>query len=159
MSSSVAQPLRSPQLAQQPPSQGTPALHAARRLRVAIAEDDADLRSTLARALSEVGYVVDAFASGNQLVEHLATALVTHDVAEIPDVIITDIRMPGFNGLRVAESLRHGGWSVPIIVVSAVADRQVRDRVKRLGASAFFDKPFSPDDLELCLTELILQAQ
>lgn len=132
----------------------TTAVHEARPLRILVAEDDHDLRGALEQLLILRGYDVRSVASGNRLLEEIGSSL----IRGLPqhswyDAIITDIRMPGRDGLSIVAGLRSGGWSRPIVVISAFGDRLTERRVERLGAT-FLPKPIDPDVLAGALTKL-----
>jgi CheY-like chemotaxis protein len=130
----------------------------ARSARILLAEDDDEIRRALERLLSFDGYQVFAVENGGELLDYLSSWILG-DTSEVPaDVIITDVRMPGFNGLSILEGLRARGWTLPVIVISAFADPEIRERVERLGGAVFFAKPFEPLDLERAVEELYEQA-
>ncbi len=62
------------------------------------------------------------------------------------DVIITDINMPGLDGIDLVERLRGGGrhQATPILVLTTESDLGKRERAQRAGASAWIVKPFNP---------------
>jgi CheY-like chemotaxis protein len=125
-----------------------------RSARILLAEDDEEIRRALASLLSFDGYQVLAVDNGGELMDCLS-GWILGDTDEAPaDVIITDIRMPGFNGLSIVEGLRARGWTLPVIVISAFGDREIRERVERLGGAVFFAKPFEPLDLERAVEDL-----
>jgi len=129
-----------------------------RSARILLAEDDEEIRRALESLLSFDGYDVRAVDNGGELMDYLSSWILG-DTDEAPaDVIITDIRMPGFNGLSILEGLRARGWTLPVIVISAFADREIRERVQRLGGAVFLAKPFEPGDLERAVEELYEQA-
>jgi CheY-like chemotaxis protein len=111
-----------------------------------LAEDDDELRWALADLLRRGGYDVEAVANGAKLVDELAACLLPG--GRPPDVIVTDIRMPAFNGLRVLEGFRAAGWSTPFILITAFGDDALRARAERAGATALLEKPFLPEELE-----------
>jgi two-component system response regulator MprA len=120
------------------------------RGRVLLAEDDADLRVGLARLLRRDGHEVCEVSDGSRLLEQLASWLL--DGGRAPaDVIVTDVRMPGINGLSIVEGLRAGGYEQPIVVISAFGDDEMRERLSRLGRVSFLPKPFDPLELEALL--------
>lgn len=119
-----------------------------RRARVLLAEDDDDVRYALERLLSRAGYEVVAVHSGGAVLEHLGAALLLKQWQEAPDVIVTDVRMPGVTGLELLEGVRQSGWRVPVVVVTAFGDAELRARAMQLGASAFLDKPLNGPELE-----------
>jgi CheY-like chemotaxis protein len=127
----------------------------ARRTRVLLAEDDYELRLALAELLEFEGYQVRSVASGSALLDYMASWILSEPGAAAVDVIITDVRMPGFNGLNIAEGLRSNGWRHPIIVISAFGEPEMRERVARMGLAAFLDKPIDATTLERTLEELL----
>jgi DNA-binding NtrC family response regulator len=63
------------------------------------------------------------------------------------DLIISDVRMPGYGGLDLLASLRHANSRVPVILITAFGSASTHAAAKRLGAFATLDKPFDLDDL------------
>ena len=126
--------------------------------RILLAEDDPDLRALLASELRKDGYIVEEARTGYDLLELLGNLSLR---SEVCDLLITDIRMPGLNGLSIAEALRHGitrGTSgTPIILITAFGDEATHAEAERLGAS-IFDKPFDLDDLRTCIRSLVSPA-
>ena len=125
---------------------------------VALAEDDDDIRSAVAMLLEDAGYEVEALASGGMLLERLAPAILGDPGARRPDALVTDVRMPGINGLAMMEGLRANGWGAPIVIMTAFADDEMRRRVADLGGAALIDKPFDPEVLTRTLGELLHAA-
>ncbi len=124
-----------------------------RRPLILLAEDDIDVQAALAEFLELSGYEVIAVSNGSDMLDALASAAASED-REV-DLIITDVRMPGFNGLSIAEELRADGWKQPIIIISAFGDEVIKERIRRLGGSTeFFPKPLDPGRLERVLSEL-----
>lgn len=111
---------------------------------IVLAEDDHELRCLLAAALREDGHEVIVARDGAQLAEHLGSRCLRH---EFPDLVITDVRMPGGNGLDILASIRERNWTTPFIVITAFADEALREEALRLGAAAVLDKPFDIDAL------------
>jgi DNA-binding NtrC family response regulator len=110
------------------------------RLRILLADDDDDLRWALARVLSDDGHEVFEVSSGDALLEQLWQVVSSSEDAS-PFVVITDLRMPGLNGFQVLESVRRLGWGMPIVMMSAFGDDEIRKKASELGAAAFLDKP------------------
>jgi CheY-like chemotaxis protein len=120
-----------------------------------LAEDEPELRTVMAQFLDASGYDVLACKDGCELLDAIANA--SRDGAREPDALIIDVRMPGLNGLSVAEELRADGWQQPIIFVSCYAyDELLLSRVRCLARAAFFAKPFSPTELVRVIGELRL---
>ena len=77
------------------------------------------------------------------------------------DAIVTDLEMPRMNGYELIEALRKDPkWALtPIIVSSGTVDPDAPARVRRLGANAYFAKPYSPMKLRRTLTSLLEGAK
>ena len=119
--------------------------------RVLLAEDDDDLRAGLSAALGERGYDVVAVPSGKAVLERIGEAMLLEHGDGLPDVIITDVRMPGVTGMQILEGVRARGRGIPIVIISAFGDDETRDVARSMGATAFLDKPFDVGELESVL--------
>lgn len=120
---------------------------AMRRTHVLLGEDDTTLRRLLAVALNRAGYAVTEAADSESLLDYVTRALLVPGRVPHPDLIITDVCMPGLTGLDVAAAITRAGCITPLIVMTAFGDRATRERARRLGAVAVLDKPFDVDDL------------
>jgi CheY-like chemotaxis protein len=123
------------------------ALGVTKRPRVIVAEDEPDVRQLVAVALRGLGYEIIEARTGAELLDELGDGLLLDDLATRPDIIISDIRMPGLTGMEILAGLRQAEWSTPIVLMTAYADLETRELARRLGADAFFEKPFDIDDL------------
>ena len=118
-----------------------------RAARVLVAEDDQEFRRLLARTLRGAGYEVVETASGVDFLDAFADALLKDaDLDAVCDLIVTDVRMPGFSGLSILDGLRSLGCATPAIVVTAFGDETTREAAKAVGA-LLMDKPFELDEL------------
>jgi response regulator NasT len=110
-----------------------------RPLRVAVADDELDMREFLDEALRRLGHQVVAVAeTGQQLVEACR--------GERPDLVITDIRMPEMDGLDAAQTI-YNLRPVPIIVITAHHDGEFVARAQERHVLAFLVKPIDEADL------------
>ncbi len=114
-----------------------------KRPRLLLAEDDDEIRTTLADIFALDGYQVTAAPDGTLLVQYLERA---RDAQQIPHVLVLDHRMPGVSGLEIARALREAGWPIPIIMITAFAG-DIEAIARNAGADAVFQKPFDADDL------------
>jgi DNA-binding response OmpR family regulator len=122
--------------------------------RVLVAEDDADMRELLASVLRKDGYDVIEARDGWQLLQYLATHTPAVDDSPV-DLVISDIRMPGKNGLDVLAGLRFADSSTPVILITGFGDLQTHLEARRLGATAVLDKPFDLDQLRSVVLNLL----
>ncbi len=121
------------------------------RHRLLLAEDDADLRWALASAFSRCGFAVCSVRDGAELLDRITLSMLDEPVEQPPHIIVSDIRMPAFNGLSLIEGLRAHGCDIPVILISAFSDEDIRERVGELGRSTFLPKPLDWAALEHAL--------
>ena len=109
--------------------------------RILVVDDEAKLLRAVAVTLREEGYEVATARSG-------ADALVRINEA-IPDLIISDIRMPGMDGHQLARALRSSPRTALIPIVFLTAKDERRDRIAglRTGVDAYLTKPFDSEEL------------
>ena len=108
-----------------------------RPLDVWLVDDDASIRWVLERALRQGGLQPRAF-------EHADAALAALAKGR-PDVLITDVRMPGTGGLKLLESVRRDHPGLPVIVMTAHSDLDHAVAAYRGGAFEYLPKPFDVD--------------
>jgi response regulator NasT len=109
-------------------------------LRIAVADDEPDMRDYFERMLPRMGHQVVAVAeNGRQLVEHC--------VALRPDLVITDINMPELDGIAAAEAIFRQ-CPIPVILVSGYHDRELIQRAEADHIQAYLIKPIKKADLE-----------
>lgn len=106
--------------------------------RIWIIDDDRSIRWVLEKALASAGLETQAFDSGDRALRHL-----NH---EIPDVIISDIRMPGIDGLALARTLRASHPNIPLIIITAHSDLDSAVAAYQGGAFEYLPKPFDVDE-------------
>ena len=110
---------------------------AVRPLHVWLVDDDASIRWVLERALKQSGMLAKTFEHANAALEALR--------AEVPDVLITDIRMPGNSGLELLQEIHESRPTLPVIVMTAHSDLDSAVAAYRGGAFEYLPKPFDID--------------
>lgn len=126
----------------------------ARPPRVLLADDDHDTRAVLAAALRQDGFQVLEARDGGELLD-LVSASLLGETAPQPDLIVSDVRMPGFSGLGILTGLRASSWKVPFVLVTAYGSDELFDEAREVGADAIFYKPFDIDDLRTAICNLL----
>jgi two-component system nitrogen regulation response regulator GlnG len=114
-------------------------------LRVLVADDDDDLRAFVTEALRADGCATVEARDGAELLTILREALDNPTLR--PDVIVTDVKMPGMSGFGVLVALRRAHWDLPVVMMTVVTDESIHTVAKRLGAVGVLHKPFDTDDL------------
>jgi len=113
-------------------------MNAARKLLVV--DDDPVIGKSFERVLTRKGYVVVNAANGEEALKKLA--------AEDYDAVFTDIRMPGMDGLEVAERVRARRPWTPVVIITGYGTDENEARAKAAGVREFLRKPLSPDMIE-----------
>jgi FixJ family two-component response regulator len=104
-----------------------------------VIDDDASVRKAFGRLLRSANLDVEMFSSAE---EFLSSPKQKENTC-----IIIDIRMPGLSGFDLQQRLSSEGLNIPVIVISASDDVEIRERARELGAIAFFRKPIDDQAL------------
>jgi two-component system C4-dicarboxylate transport response regulator DctD len=107
--------------------------------RVAFVDDDADLRRATAQSLTLAGMEVELFDSAAPALDALR--------AGFEGVIVTDIRMPGMDGLELFAHVMAHDADLPVVLISGHADISTAVAAVQRGAYDFLAKPYGPDRL------------
>jgi FixJ family two-component response regulator len=101
---------------------------------ISIVDDDEAVRLALRSLVRSLGYVSNVFASAE---EFLGSSQLNET-----SCLISDIQMPGMNGIELQNRLRILDYSTPVIFVTAFPDERNRARALEAGAIGFLEKPF-----------------
>lgn len=126
---------------------------------VLVAEDDDELRRLIASVLRQDGIDVIEATDGAHMLDLLAAAFVGARGASMPHMIVSDIRMPGPNGIEILAGLRGSGFHLPFLVITAFGDEETHARAYQLGADVVLDKPVDMDDLLLSVWLLLATSR
>ena len=103
-----------------------------------ILDDDRSIRWVLEKSLSKTGFNTQTFENGDELLHRLEH--------ELPDAIISDIRMPGINGLDLLTTIQEAHPSLPVIIMTAHSDLDSAVASYSRGAFEYLPKPFDIQD-------------
>ena len=109
--------------------------------RLLVVDDEPNLLRAVAACLKAEAYEVSTARSGHEALLQLAESL--------PDLIISDIRMPGMDGYKLARQLRGSPRTALVPIVFLTAKDETADRIEgfRAGIDAYLTKPFEPEEL------------
>ena len=107
---------------------------------VLVIDDDEVVGRSFERVLTEKGYEVDMALSGEQGLKDMDTT----DY----DVVFTDIRMPGMDGIEVAERIKAKCPWTPVVVITGFGTEENEARASVLGVNGFVRKPLTPEMIE-----------
>jgi two-component system response regulator AtoC len=110
-------------------------------MKILVVDDDAGLRRTASLILENEGFDVATASDGEEALARAAEWS--------PDLILTDVRMPGLDGLEFLERHREAGGTARTIVMTAYGSQDLAVEAIRKGAYDYIDKPFSPEALLL----------
>lgn len=117
-----------------------------RTITIAIVDDEPDMRESISQWLVLSGFETQSFASAEDALKVIGS--------EWPGVVISDLRMPGMDGMVFLKRLMSQDSSLPVIMITGHGDVPMAVEAMRLGAMDFMEKPFNPDRL----TELVKKA-
>lgn len=120
-------------------------------IKILIVDDEAGVRDLLKDALKLAGFATEVASDGMNAL----TVLRTYS----PDIMIIDINMPLMDGFELVERLRKNGNEVPVLMLSARADRVDVTRGLTLGADDYVVKPFGLEELVLRLKAILRRSQ
>ncbi len=115
---------------------------------VAVVEDDVDVREYLRHELSEK-YNVITFANGNEALENI--------IADAPEIVISDVMMPGLDGLSLCRKIKQNPNinHIPVILLSAKVENEDRMTGLQAGADSYMSKPVSMEVLMSTIAGMI----
>tara|TARA_R110002074_G_scaffold127707_2_gene267247 strand:- start:816 stop:2168 length:1353 start_codon:yes stop_codon:yes gene_type:complete len=114
--------------------------------RIVVVDDEQDMRASISQWLSLSGFAPETYASAEE-----ALGALNPDFAGI---VVTDIRMPGMDGMAFLKRLMGMDASLPVILITGHGDVPMAVEAMRLGAYDFLEKPFDPERM----TELARNA-
>lgn len=106
---------------------------------VHLIDDDEDVRRALAFLLGTAGLAVRVYES--------ASAFLDQDNASATGCVVSDVRMPGIDGLELLRRLKASGLALPVIIMTGHADVPLAVEAMKIGAADFIEKPFADDVL------------
>jgi DNA-binding NarL/FixJ family response regulator len=118
-----------------------------------IVDDEPNLLRAVAACLRGEGYEVDTARSGDEALVQIAQRL--------PDLIVSDIRMPRMDGYALARQLRNNARTHLIPIVFLTAKDESADRIAgiRSGVDAYLTKPFEPDELLAVIANILTRVE
>lgn len=121
--------------------------------RLLIVDDEPNLLRAVAVCLRGEGYEVDSARSGEEALVHVARRL--------PDLIVSDIRMPRMDGYALARQLRSNPRTalIPIVFLTAKDENSERIAGIRSGVDAYLTKPFEPDELIAVIGNILTRVE
>lgn len=118
----------------------------ARGIKIAIVDDEQDMRQSIGQWLALSGFETETFAGAEDALKAIGP--------DWPGLVITDIRMPGMDGMAFLRKLMSMDSSLPVIMITGHGDVPMAVEAMRVGAYDFLEKPFNPDRM----TELAKRA-
>jgi two-component system, NtrC family, C4-dicarboxylate transport response regulator DctD len=115
-------------------------------LRILLVDDEPDLRASTVQALDLAGFAVQDFSAPERIMDLVSFGF--------PGVVLTDIRMPGMDGLTLMNRIHEIDRDIPVILITGHGDVQLAVRAMREGAYDFVEKPFSA----VQLAEIVARA-
>ena len=109
--------------------------------RVLVVDDEVNARNALTELLRDEGYTVDAAADGFKALGKIA------DFA--PDLVLTDLKMPGMDGIQLLEKIRESDPELPVVMMTAFGEVETAVSAMRSGARDYLSKPVNVGELSV----------
>lgn len=128
---------------------------------VVIVDDEEAIRMAIGDYLYDRGYQVTACSDAEALLDVCRQPRESGQLPRIPDAIVSDVRMPGTDGMQLLQQLKADDRlrMVPVILLTAKAMKQDRIAGYTAGADAYIPKPFDPEELVAILDNRILRRR
>ncbi|NOY70014.1 MAG: response regulator [Deltaproteobacteria bacterium] len=111
--------------------------------KIILVDDEKDIRDVLEITLADMGYHVFAAGNGKQALELFRT--------EMPQIVITDIKMPGMDGIEILRNIKNENPDTEVIMITGHGDTDLAIKSLKYEAIDFITKPISDDALEIAL--------
>ena len=118
----------------------------AQAMKIAIVDDEQDMRQSISQWLALSGFETETFPSAEDALRNLGQ--------DYPGVVVSDIKMPGMDGMAFLKRLMSVDSALPVIMITGHGDVPMAVEAMRVGAFDFLEKPFNPDRM----TELAKKA-
>ncbi len=115
-------------------------------MKIAIVDDERDMRQSISQWLALSGFDTETFASAEDALRGLDS--------DYPGIVVSDIKMPGMDGMQFLKKLKGVDSALPVIMITGHGDVPMAVEAMRIGAFDFLEKPFNPDRM----TELAKRA-
>ena len=115
-------------------------------MKIAIVDDEQDMRQSISQWLALSGFETETFASAEEALKVVG--------ADWPGVVVSDVRMPGMDGMALLKRLMGVDSGLPVIMITGHGDVPMAVEAMRIGAYDFLEKPFNPERM----TELAKRA-
>ena len=115
-------------------------------MKIAIIDDEQDMRQSISQWLALSGFDTETFATAEDALRQVG--------ADYPGVVVSDIKMPGMDGMVFLKRLMSVDSALPVIMITGHGDVPMAVEAMRVGAFDFLEKPFNPDRM----TELAKKA-
>lgn len=120
------------------------------KLKVAIVDDEPDMRESISQWLVLSGFETETYASAEDAMKVIGP--------DYPGVVVSDIRMPGMDGIAFLKRLMNQDSNLPVILITGHGDVPMAVEAMRLGAMDFMEKPFNPEKMS-ALAKKALQSR
>ena len=115
-------------------------------MKIVIVDDEKDMRQSISQWLALSGFDTETYSSAEEALKGLGN--------DFPGIVVSDIKMPGMDGMQFLRKLKGVDSSLPVIMITGHGDVPMAVEAMRMGAFDFLEKPFNPDRM----TELAKKA-
>ncbi|MFC1592170.1 response regulator [Thermodesulfobacteriota bacterium] len=118
-----------------------------KNLKILVVDDDKTIRALLEKKLTKMGHAIIVAENGSQAIDRL--------VENTFDLVLTDLKMPGIDGIGVLEAVKQKNDLTQVIMVTAYASLDTAIQAMQIGAADYLNKPINFDELSMRLDKII----
>jgi DNA-binding NtrC family response regulator len=111
----------------------------AKAMKIAIVDDEQDMRQSISQWLTLSGFDTETFSTAEDALKQIGP--------DYPGVVVSDVRMPGMDGMAFLKRLMSQDSALPVIIITGHGDVPMAVEAMRVGAFDFLEKPFNPDQM------------
>lgn len=111
----------------------------ANAMKIAIVDDENDMRQSVSQWLALSGFETETFACAEDALKVVGS--------DYPGLVVSDIKMPGMDGMTFLKRLMSADSALPVIMITGHGDVPMAVEAMRIGAFDFLEKPFNPDQM------------
>ncbi len=119
--------------------------------RVLVTDDSSAQRLIISSIVQKMGHEIDTACNGQEAIEKIQ--------ANQPDCLLLDILMPVMDGMKVLETLESKGIKIPIIVLTADVQTDLKEQCLEFGVNTFMNKPINKNKLQEALESILSSPQ
>jgi len=120
--------------------------------KIVIVDDEREICESIQSILKASGYCIETFADAQSAYNYIS-----NNIGDQPDIVITDYKLAGDNGLNLLSKIKTNFSEISVIIMTGYGDKKLIIETLRFGAEDFIDKPLNPKDLRKSVEKILFR--